>query len=83
MKKSCKVATALEKLCIEGDFLCNFAIENGYLICVRNIEGHFAPKHTVGIYQISFEPQDPDEAITSYVCKEQQYPIRAQWLNFL
>ena len=33
--------------CIVGDSLCNLAIRNGYLICVRNIEGHIAPKHTV------------------------------------
>ena len=30
-----------------GDSLCNLAIGNGYLICVRNVEGHIAPQHTV------------------------------------
>ena len=29
------------------DSLCNLAIENGYSIYVRNIEGHIALQHTV------------------------------------
>ena len=47
MNKSYKVVTALEKLDIGGDSLWNLAIENGNPICVRNIEGHIAPQHTV------------------------------------
>ena len=33
-----------------GDSLYNLAIGNGHLICVRNIEGHIAPHHTVLSY---------------------------------
>ena len=39
--------TALGKVDTGGDSLCNLAVGNGYLICVRNIEGHVAPQHTV------------------------------------
>ena len=45
------MASALEKLDIGGDSLCNFAIENGYPICVRNIEGHIAPQHTMSSHR--------------------------------
>ena len=30
-----------------GDSICNLAMENEDLICVRIIEGHIAPQHTV------------------------------------
>ena len=33
---------------VGGDSLCNLAIENGYPIHFRNIEGHIAPQYTVG-----------------------------------
>ena len=36
-----------KKLDVEGDSLCNLALENGHPICVRNIKGHIAPKYTV------------------------------------
>ena len=39
--------TALKEIDTGGDSLCNLAIGNGYLIFVRNIEGHIAPQHTV------------------------------------
>ena len=41
---------ALEKLDIGGDYLCNLATGNGNPICVRNIEGHITPQHTVYTY---------------------------------
>ena len=36
-----------KKIGIGGDSLCNLAVGNGYLICVRNIEGYIAPQQTV------------------------------------
>ena len=42
---------------VGGDSLCNLAIGNEYLICVRNIEGHIAPQHTVNTFKMAvFSP---------------------------
>ena len=67
-----KVVTKIDAKCDSFHIL---ATENWYLICVRNIEDHIAPQHTVknltkAVWDVIFVPPDAPETIATFPFSE-------------